>query len=136
MLDLSAELAEGRATAAALLASTCKITRASSERGPLNPDTLKYDELAPQLVYEGPCRVQIARDSDRSDEVGDRTARIGDRELQLPVDGTGSVSTGDVVTILTNPADRALVGRVYTVTSRHEKTHAITRRLAVQEVTG
>lgn len=134
--ELFAVLPELRAMAESMMVATCRITRLPDELGEMDPVTLQYPELTPEVIYEGKCRVQDRRDRDASDDAGEREQRIGGRELQLPIVGTETVSVNDVVSILTNPEDGALVDRVFTVNGRHEKTHATARRLPIVEVTG
>lgn len=132
LLDVLPEL---RAMAESMMAATCRITRLSDDLGEMDPVTLQYPDPTPEVIYEGKCRVQDRRDRDASDEAGERSQRVGGRELQLPIAGTEDVAVNDIVTILTNPEDEALDDRVFTIDGRHEKTHATARRLPIVEVT-
>ena len=134
--ELLGVLPELRAMAESMMTATCRITRLSDDRGEMDADTLQYVEPTPEVIYEGKCRVQDRRDRDASDDAGERRQHLSGRELQLPVAGTEDVAVRDVVTILTNPEDGALVDREFTVDGRHEKSHATARRLPIVAVSG
>jgi hypothetical protein len=134
--ELLGVLPELRQMAESLMTATCRITRLPDERGTMDPDTLQYAEQDAELIYEGKCRVQDRRDGDASEDAGERRQHLSGRELQLPVAGTEDVSVRDIVTILTNPEDEALVDREFTVDGRHEKSHATARRLPIVAVSG
>lgn len=129
-------LARARRAAEDGFDSTCRITRPTGERGPIDPETLKYPEPPRETIYEGPCRVQDRRDLAQTATAGEREVTIAGVELQLPIDGTENVALRDDVQMLTNPSDPAVVGRHYSIAGRHEKTHASARRLPVVEVIG
>lgn len=134
-----AVLARGRAAAEALFDATCKITRLSADRGAMDPVTLKYAAQTGETIYEGACKLQDASDrpaGDAPQDAGQRAQRTGTTRLDLPVLASGEVAVNDVVKILANDPDPSVVGRVYTVAGRHDKTHATARRLPIVEVTG
>ena len=130
-------LSEGRALAESLMTDTCTITREDPEapEPEPDPDTLVIPPKARITVYSGKCRVQIKSIIATSTEsdAGERQSTTQEFELQLPVDGTADVSKNDVAEVITASNDDSLVGRMFTVTARHEKTHATARRLRVIE---
>jgi hypothetical protein len=138
-MSVASALARGRRAAEKLMTATCTITRVDPDatRGEMDPDTLKYPEAARLTVYEGPCRIQIqsviggASDTD----AGDRAGTAQQSELQLPVLASANVAITDIAVIDSEPNDPALVGRTFTITALHQKSHATARRLPVTEVT-
>lgn len=133
-------VADGRALIESLMTDTCTITRVDPDAPApeMDPDTLEYPDPTRITVYTGKCRIQIksviatSTDSD----AGERQATTQEFELQLPVDGTGSVSITDVAEMTAAALDDSLVGRKFTIVARHEKSQATARRLRVIEVTG
>lgn len=145
--EVSAHLAEGRAEMEAMMAATCRITKAGPGEPVFNEETLQYTDPPRVTVYEGPCRIQIK--ADINSNVVETTA--GDHEwtyltdtLQVPIVADPEVSTGttaavrpdNVAEILTNPDDTSLVGRVFNIQGMYHKTHATHRRFRVREVVG
>lgn len=127
-------LATARSAAESLMTSTCTITRLAGERV-WNETTGTYTDPVPLVVYTGPCKVQDAVGRAAGDaQAGERQAAITDQELHLPVDGSGGVRRDDTVRIDANPADPALVGRLFTVQAGHAATAKTARRLLIQAV--
>lgn len=134
-----------RAEAEAMMVDTCLITREAVEGDPeyvdastIDPDTGQYPEQGRVTVYEGKCRLQVKSliaGSSESD-AGDRAYVVQDAELQLPVDDSIDVRVGHVAEVVSASHDAALVGRQLTVRALHQKTHATSRRLRMQEATG
>ena len=120
------------------MVDTCTITRAGAGKGTFNNTTGQYDPPDRIPVYTGKCRIQdksvIAGSS--SSEVGERAVIVQGWELQLPVLDSGDVATNDVSHIDTCVSDPSLGGREFTVSARHGKSQATSRRLRVIEVTG
>lgn len=135
---IDAELPSLRREAEAMMTATCLITKDGAGEPTFNTTTGQYDEPDRVTVYEGPCRIQVRgeRSSGSDAEAGDRRVDTQQPELQLPVVGTEDVAVNQQAKILTNANDESLVDRVFTIDSRHEKTHATMRRLRVIEVTG
>lgn len=133
-------IARGRSAAEAGMTDTCTITRVDPDAvvGDMDADTMQYPDVDRLTVYSGPCRVQVTSiiANSTSSNVGERVTTAQGSELQLPVDGTGDVSVNDVAEITASVNDSELVGRKFTVSARHEKSHATARRLRVTEVTG
>ena len=136
--DIAWALPQLRAEAERNMTDTCTITRAGVGKGPWNDATGQYDTPARVTIYTGKCRVQIksvVASSSRQD-AGERAGIAQELELQLPVVGTEGVAIHDVATVTGASLDASLVGRMFTVTARHEKSQATARRLRVIEVTG
>lgn len=136
--DIASALPLLRAEAEALMTDTCIITRAGTGNGEFNATTGQYDSPARVTVYTGVCRVQVKSivASSKSVDAGDRAGVAQELELQLPVGGTDGVAVGDVAEITAAVSDSSLVGRMFTVTARHEKSQATARRLRVSQVMG
>lgn len=137
MTRVAGVLARGRRAAESLMVDTCTIKRPDpeAEPGQMDPDTMQYPATDLITVYTGPCRVQVraVTATPKDVTVGERVGGEQTSELQLPVVGSEDVAVNDVVTIVTAANDASMVGRTYTVTGRHEKTHATARRLALTE---
>lgn len=120
------------------MTDTCTITRAGVGTPTFNETTGQYTNPARVTIYSGPCRVQVTSliANSATSNAGERAATVQGSELQLPVAGTGDVSVNDVAEITASAHDDELVGRKFTISARHEKSHATARRLRVIEVTG
>jgi hypothetical protein len=134
--ELQAVLLELRQMAEARMTATCLVERIVGGRGEMDPETLRYAAVNTEIIYEGKCRIQDRRDRDVSDDAGERDQRLGARSLHLPIEGSADVSVRDIVTIVANPDDEGMTGRVFTIDGRHEKSQATARRLPIVEVTG
>ena len=142
---ISNGLLEDRAYAESLMLDTCTITRAGVGQGPFNDVTGQYDPPARVTVYAGKCRIQVTSiiANSTSTTAGEREITVQGSELQLPViagegdtGSTGDVSIKDVAHIDTCVLDPELAGREFTISARHEKSQATSRRHRVTEATG
>lgn len=136
--DIMRVLPELRAAAESLMLDTCTITRAGTGTGPWNDETGQYDPPARITVYTGKCKIQdksIIAGSTSSD-AGERAVIAQGSELQLPVIESASVAINDVAHIDNCVLDPSLTDREYTISARHGKSQATSRRLRVTEVTG
>lgn len=131
-------VARGRAAAERGMDATCLITADGVGDPVFDDETGQYTDPARATIYEGVCRIQIPSiiAGEKVLSAGERATTTQEAELQLPVGGTDGVAIDHRVEILTSPLDVSLVGRVFTVTARHEKSHATARRLRVRDVTG
>jgi len=124
-------LARGQAAAQALMVDTCQITYVTGT---------VTDDLTGQVIsqhatrYAGRCRVQAPATIGRLRDVGEVTVTTLRMELQLPVAGSETVARGDLVAV-TGSVDSALLGRTWVVRDLAHKTHATSRRIAIEEVT-
>lgn len=137
-LITAADMAEFRAMAESMMVDACTITRAGEGKGDFNEGTGQYDPPDRIEIYTGKCRLQVTSiiaGSSKSD-AGERQTIVQAAEIQLPIAGTEVVSVHDVAEITASAHDSAHVGRKLTVVALHAKTHASSRRLRVQEVTG
>ena len=137
-------VADGRALAEANMLDTCTITRAGTGTGPWNDLTGQYDPPARVTVYGpdiapayGKCKIQ-----DKSIIAGSTSSNAGERaviaqgsELQLPVIESAAVAINDVAHIDNCVLDPSLTDHEYTISARHGKSQATSRRLRVVEVT-
>lgn len=130
--------ARGRAAAEALMVDACVIRRQVGTT--TDPDT---GAVTPSYedVYSGKCRVQSRNLSARSPNSGQQRVDLYAVELQLPITVTG-VAVNDVAEITVSldpelPTPRADgTPRLFRVNNLFHKTHATSRRLSVEEVTG
>lgn len=134
--DIEAWLPELRRQAESLHVDQCRITRTGGARGPMDPETGQYPERPRVAIYEGPCRLQVTAADAAETGAGDMALRTQGTTLQLPVEATEDVAPGDVAEMLHSANDPAVVGRKYTVTTLHHKTHATSRRVRVTEGVG
>lgn len=137
-VSVLAALAEGRAIAESLMTDTCTITRAGTGgAGAFDTVTGLYATPSRTTIYTGKCRVQVKAvvATSANPDAGERLATNQEHELQLPIEGTDTITVGDVAHLDTAVSDSSLVGRVFTVTARHEKSQATARRLRVTEGT-
>lgn len=135
-----AEIAEDRAMAEANLPDTCKIERVRVGRGAFDETTGQYANDEPDsprdLIYEGPCKVQIRADINSNIVEPIEVEREWGYEtstLKVPISGTTGVRPDDVCTILTSRYDPALPGRVFNVHTTDHKSLASTRRFKLRE---
>lgn len=126
-------LNRGRRAAEADMRGRCRITRAGDGET-WNPDTLQYEPAPRVTVYEGKCKLR------RLSALQERTAdAAGQRFLEqsvtlaLPVIGTGDVGKDQLVEILSDPTDTALVGDKFRVVARVAYANATSRRFTVEE---
>lgn len=124
----------------ALMIDTCRITRPGDGVPVFDEDTGQYTNPEPVVVYEGKCRIQVRSDIN-SNAVA---AVIGEHEftyrtgtLQLPIEGTGDVSTDSTAIVTACPLDADMVGRqLHVMAETKGKTHATHRRYRIREVVG
>lgn len=130
-MSLDALVFRGRAAAERMMVDTVTIDRQTGTTR--NETTGREDPAYSAPLYEGKARIQQQRSVSDEDQGGGRTVTILRRELQLPIDATG-LQINDRVTVDTSH-DPDLPGRVFRVSSLFGKTHATSRRLAIEEVT-
>lgn len=129
---------DARVLAESLMVDTCIITRPGVGEPVFDPATGTYTDPARVTVFTGPCRLQVTSiiANSTNSAAGERENMVQGSEFQLPVGGTDDVTINDVIEITSAAFDPALVGRKFTVIARHQKTHATSRRLRVEEGTG
>lgn len=123
-------IAQGRAFTEALMASRCRIERATGEQV-LDEQTGNYVP-AVETVYEGACKVKFV-----SSVVGDVDAQSQfltnqTAVLSLPVEGSDGVVIDDVAVITLNPMDDDLVGKRLRIAGYHGQTFATARRFQAE----
>lgn len=125
-------VAAGRARAESIMVDACTITRVAVVY--TSPETGQQTKTT-TTVYSGKCRVQMQMPGSAGpNEAGEAHLLMLQLSVQVPVTVTG-VEPGDVVTITAASMDPELAGRTFTVKALAFKTHATSRRLAVEEVT-
>lgn len=85
-------------------------------------------------IYSGKCRMQQPNAQAREQDVGEASLQMLRFELQLPMSVTG-VEADDVVEMTASRFDPDLVGRKFAVRGLSHKSHAVMRRLQVEERT-
>jgi hypothetical protein len=128
-------LRRGRAAAERLMVDTCKVTRVTGEPGLIDPETGLREPPPTVTVYEGKCKVQTYEPNESRPEAGEHLWTLQRYGLHVPV-GAGPVMIGDRIEITVAAADPQLVGRVFEVAGRMNKSMATAQRLLVDEVTG
>ena len=95
------EIAEDRTMVLGELDDTCRITRASGVRGPMDPVTGQYPAAVRVTIYEGPCRFQIKPDMNANIIDGTSEGSVADLLVALVV----FTVVGVVVTVLARRYD-------------------------------
>lgn len=135
------EIAEDRAMAEANLPDTCRIERLRVGRGAFDETTLQYandsaDDGHRDVIYEGPCKIQIRADINANIvepvEV-EREWAYETSQLKLPLEASVGVRVDDIATMLTAPYDASLVGRMFNIHSVDRKSIASVRKCKIRE---
>lgn len=95
-----------------------------------------YEETPGDLLYAGPCEVQITDTVTTTGEnVGEQLLVTERVTIKVPVSVTAiSVNAVGTITDVGPQSDPSLVGRQYRVTGSHAKTFATARRLPCELV--
>lgn len=129
------------------MTDVCVITRPPATPGEFDDETGEYTP-DPGLVIYGPtiephrgkCRLQIRSvgfsTTVAESETGGQTVIVQEADLQLPIAGTAGIAIGDVAKMTVVTEDPDLAGHELTVKARFDKSHAVMRRMRVEEVTG
>ncbi|MFE7869760.1 DUF6093 family protein [Micromonospora humida] len=129
-MSVESALRAGRRAAERLMVDQCTIRRRTGETtGPGGVVTPTY-----ATVYEGRCRMQQPTGQAREQEAGEASMLLLRFELQLPMSVAG-VQADDEVLLVTSVHDPDLAGRDFLVRGLSHKTHAVMRRLQLEEVT-
>lgn len=126
------DLAMARREAESEMREKCRITRESGERGPWNPETLKYDAAPPIEVYAGKCKLRFSGARTKSARAGDQLFVEQGPTLSVPVRVVG-IRKDDRVEIIASADDTDLVGVIVFVDANRSQTNATSRRLPVRE---
>jgi hypothetical protein len=126
----------GRTAAENLMADTCRVDRPNGY-GPIDESTGRETPVFTTIVTSTKCKMQsVALVADDVD-TGGQVATLIRGVVHLPVTGTGTIRTDDIIVYLTTGtgSDPSLVGRRFRVIGPPPKTFATARRLTVEEVT-
>jgi hypothetical protein len=141
------EIAQDRAMAVANMTDTVRIERVRAGRGAFNESTGQYandnPDAARDLIYEGPCKIQIRADINSNIVEPIEVEREWGYEtstLAVPIEtpagaqgDTGKVRPDDIATMLTSQYDPALPGRVFNIHTSFHKSIATSRRFKLRE---
>lgn len=123
-------LLEGRALAEARMTDTWKVTRDNDEPV-LDTETGTYVPST-ATIYEGPGRLKLSSSVvSEVDAQGQLLAQQGPR-LDLPVDTSADVLTGDLAECIASTHDASMVGHVVTIKGIFLQTDATARRFPVE----
>lgn len=125
-------VAAGRARAESIMLDSCTITRHTTTF--TNPETGAQTKSV-ATIYTGKCRIQQQMPGSASPaQPGEAYLLMLQLSVQIPI-SVEDVQPGDIVTVTAASMDPELAGRTFRVQALAHKTHATSRRLAVQEVT-
>jgi hypothetical protein len=131
-MSLPIAVTAGRAAAEKMMADTCTITRSAPAF--TDPVTGRQAHNVTTL-YSGKCRIKQQSQGDvRTTDAGEADHLMLRLELQLPMSATGFRVTDEVV-INTSQLDPDLAGRKFRIRVLDHKTHAVMRRMGIEEVT-
>lgn len=128
------EITDMRATSAAALPDTCRITRQTGAPV-LDPVTGDNDYPAPTVVYDGPCRVRPQESQEQEAQVGDLHATTTPYVVTVPHDAAaadGGPHVDDFVE-LTASSDTSVIGRTFRILHVGWSSWQIDRRLSVED---
>lgn len=129
--DVQAALPSFRDAAESLMIDLCRITGGTETV--FDEDTFEYVTVE-AVSYEGPCRLRFAATAVQTVEAAGQMLIAQRATLSVPVDTSGDVFEGHVVTITDCVNDPALVGRKFRVEGGHHQTFATARRFPLEEV--
>lgn len=129
--DIAAALPELRAQAESLMVDAVLIERRAGQS--TDQVTGKVVDVF-EPVWSGKCRWLRPVTWDNPTQVADSEIAKVDRDMRLPVDGTGEVRRGDRVTCTASAHDPARVGEVAWVRVVETQSQPVHRRLLCREV--
>ena len=123
-------LALGRKVAEALMTDTVRVFR-RTESGEFD-DVTGEPEYTDTELYEGPGRLALRSSVVRDVDAGQQLQALQGPRLDLPVEGSGGIESGDRFEVLASVSDAALVGVSGVVSGGFPQTYATARRLPVE----
>lgn len=126
----------GRKMAEARMHTSCRVQRASGQPA-VGPDGEIHTPT--ETVYEGPCRLRTVSSVTSDVEAADQLLVAQASTLSFPVETSGAIRIGDVVTFIPSgdpddDLDPALFAHTMTIAGLHFDTDATARRLPVRLV--
>jgi len=116
-------------------ASTLVTINRITDRGTLNPDTLKYENPTTELIYSGPAHFSpVTFRRDRQELGGGTAVRIRQYRAVLPWD-SGDVRIDDLFTI-NFCSDDQVVGKSFDVTDVMYESEQAARRITLTDTSG
>lgn len=106
-----------------------------TDRGPINPTTLKYDSPTTAQIYAGPAHFSpVTFRRDRQELGGGEAIRIRQYRAVLPWD-SGDIRIDDILTV-NFCSDPEVAGRFFDVTDVMYETELAARRITLTDTTG
>lgn len=130
---IGAALPGMRAEAESMMLDACTVTRTTAPGW--NDTTGEETPGTTTTVYDGPCRVRMARGGGTPADSGEAQWTLNGATVSLPVATSGDVRTGDTVTLTASSFDPAAVGLVAQVKGLHWQTYSTARRLECETAT-
>jgi len=132
-MTIQSALEAGRRMAESIMVDSCTVRRRTGTT--TNPTTGAVTPVYTVVRAGQACRVQTRGNWGEARDVGEAALVVLALEVQFPVSFT-DLQTRDEITIDACVNDPDLVGRVLRVKDLHHKSHATSRRVLCQEVTG
>jgi hypothetical protein len=118
----------GRREAEKLMITTVNVGYVTYTEDPVTYETIEV--ISP--VYTGKARIRLSSPKANTVEAAGQYVAIQSLVLSLPIDGSASVGTSQVVIVTANPLDTALVGTKYRITGTSSQSHATARRFEIE----
>jgi hypothetical protein len=132
MMSARTAVLAGRRAAERLMVDSCTIRRVTSSATDPETGVVTATYLT---VYNGKCRVQQKIPVSKPGDVGQAAVWLQRLELQVPMAATG-IQSNDLATVTASVLDPDLLNRTWHVRELGHKTHATSRRVQIEEITG
>lgn len=112
----------------------CRVNRADVVE--FNRVTASEESVAGQLVYEGPCRIQVLGGQTANDRPsGSQPMSVRNLAVALPFrEDSDAVQSGQTITVLRSGDPRLLLERRYAILIVEVSTFATARRLIAEMI--
>ena len=129
----AADLAGMRAMQASVMLDLCRVNRADVVE--FNRVSASEESVAGELVYEGPCRIQVLGGQTANDRPsGSQPMSVRNLAVALPFrEDSDAVQSGQTITVLRS-GDPRLLERRYAILSVEVSTFATARRLIAEMI--
>ena len=114
-------------------AGTLVLVRRVIDRGPINDDTLKYDQPSIDTIFDGVAHISpVTFRRDRQEIAGAEAVRIRQYRMILPWD-SGDIHIDDF-TVVVMCQDPEMEGRTFDVTDVMYESELVVRRISLTDV--